>query len=110
MERTRRLLMVFVLSLCSFAFQNVPNGYTEESTPAIEAELKAVERKIKEGKQKKLFISGLDGGRSRLPDRLFGRPGMFLIRTLREGSIWHSFSKSPHRPAKHSSLTGHLGL
>ena len=40
---------------------------------------------------KKSFISGLDRDRSRHPERLFGRPDMFLIRTPRARSNAHGF-------------------
>ena len=43
------------------------------------------------GKQNKSFISGLDRGRSRHPERLFGRPDMFVIPTPRARSNEHSF-------------------
>ena len=49
------------------------------------------------GKQKQNGIDGLDWDRSRRPERLFGRPDMFLIRTLRARSHEHGFVMTFHR-------------
>ena len=41
--------------------------------------------------QKKAEIDGRESDRARRPERLVGRPDMFLMRTHREQSIKHSF-------------------
>ena len=51
MQNHKRFLIVVLACSFIFAFQPVTIGVTQESTPAIEAELKALEKKIEEGEK-----------------------------------------------------------